>query len=116
MIAAILLAAALQTQQPADLLFSEAWACSELARQGRRGYFGDTTPQTTSEHAMWNALTRLETLPGEEADRKQVSQGYDADQRVVQEGYARDMIAGVTEDQFGQMLEACRVVFQVEIE
>lgn len=116
MIATLFLAAALQTQQPADLLFSEAWACSELARLGRETHFGATTPQTTSEHAIWNALTRLETLAGEEADRKQISQGYDAEQRVVQEGYARDMMARATGDQFGEMLETCRVIFQVVIE
>ena len=115
MIAALFLAAALQTQQPSDLLFSEAWACSEMARLGRETHFGDTTPQTTDEHAIWNALTRLEALAGEEADRKQLSQGYDDEQRAVQEGYARDMLERATGDQLGEMLETCRVVFQVAI-
>src|SRR5688500_2884486 len=78
MIAALVLAAFIQTPEPSDLLFSEAWACSALAKAGRESHFGETTPQTDSEHAIWNALTRLEQLAGEEADRKQVSQGYDA--------------------------------------
>lgn len=115
MIAALVFAAALQTPQtPSDLLFSEAWACATLARLGRETHFGNTTPQTTSEQAMWDALTRLERLAGEEADRKQVAQGYDAAQRTVQEGYARDMLEQATGDQLGEMLETCAAVFGVE--
>ena len=114
MIAALVIAAVLQTPQtPSDLLFSEAWACATLARVGRETHFGETTPQTTSEHAMWDALTRLERLANEEADRKQVSQGYDAEQRAVQEGYARDMLGRATGDQLGEMLETCASVFGV---
>lgn len=111
MIAALLLAATLQT--PADLLFSEAWTCSTLAKLGREAHFGETTPQTDSEHAMWDALTRLEMLAGEEADRKQVSQGYDAEQRTVQEGYAQDMIERQSGDDLGRMLDICANVFGV---
>lgn len=114
MIAALIFAAALQTPQaPADLLFSEAWACATLAKTGRETHFGPTTPQTTSERAMWDALTRLEQLASAEADRKQVSQGYDAEQRAVQEGYARDMLGRATGDQLGEMLETCASVFGV---
>ena len=65
---------------------------------------------------MWDALTRLERLANEEADRKQVSQGYDAEARRVQEGYARDMLGRATEDQLGEMLETCRLTFKVTIE
>lgn len=116
MIAALVLAAFIQTPEPSELLFSEAWACSALAKAGRESHFGETTPQTTSEHAIWNALTRLEQLAGEEADRKQVSQGYDDEARRVQEGYARDMLGRATEDQLGEMLETCRLAFKVTIE
>jgi hypothetical protein len=86
-----------------------------MARLGRETHFGDTTPQTTDEHAIWNALTRLETLAGEEADRKQVSLGYDDDQRAAEEGYTRNMLERATADQLGEILETCRVVFQVAI-
>ena len=114
MIAALIFAAALQTPQtPADLLFSEAWACATLAKTGRETHFGATTPQTTSEQAMWDALTRLEQLATAEADRKQVSQGYNAEQRAVQEGYAREMLGRATGDQLGQMLDICAAVFDV---
>ena len=115
MIAALIFAAALQTPQtPADLLFSEAWACATLAKVGRETHFGTTTPQTTREQAMWDALTRLERLASEEADRKQVAQGYDAAQRAEQERYARDILGQATEDQLGEMLETCAAVFGVD--
>lgn len=114
MIVALVFAAALQTPQtPSDLMFSEAWACATLAKIGRETHFGGLTPQTTNEHAMWDALTLLERRASEEADRKQVSQGYDAEQRAVQEGHARDVLAQATADQLGQMLETCASVFGV---
>ena len=117
MIAALVVAAFLQTPpEPTDLLFSEAWACSTLAKAGRESHFGDTTPQTHSERALWNALTRLEQLAAAEADRKQAAQGYDAEARRVQEGYARDMLGRASEDELGQMLEACAAAFRVTIE
>lgn len=113
MITALILAAALQTQ-PADLLFSEAWACASLAKLGRETHFGDTTPQTTSEQAMWDALTRLETLAKEEAERKALSGNFDAAKREIEERDAQGMIGRASGDELGQMLEVCAVTFGVE--
>ena len=114
MIAALFLTAALQAHQPADLLFSEAWACSTLARLGRETHFGTTTPQTTGEQAMWDALTRLETLANEEAERKAVAGSFDAAKREIEERDAQGMLERATGDQLGEMLVACARAFGVE--
>lgn len=113
MITALFLAIALQTPQTSELLFSESWTCSTLARMGRETHFGDTTPQTTSEQAMWDALTLLETRASEDAEQKAVSGAFDAEKRETEETYARDMIGRATGDQLGQMLDTCANAFGV---
>lgn len=114
MITALALAAILQTHQPADLLFSEAWACASLAKLGRETHFGDTTPQTTSEQAMWDALTQLETLAKEEAERKAVAGNFNAEKREVEERDAEGMLGRATGDQLGYILETCASTFGVQ--
>ncbi|MFC5343318.1 hypothetical protein ACETK8_07440 [Brevundimonas staleyi] len=113
MIAVLVFAAALQTSQASELLFSESWTCATLARMGRETHFGDTTPQTTSEQAMWDALTQLETRASEDAEQKAVGGAFNAEKREVEETYARNMIGRASGDQLGQMLDTCANAFGV---
>ncbi len=114
--AAVLSQATPQTMTLEDLSITEIVACSLIGWAGKKNYFGETTPATDSERAIWEALDQLETRAREEADRQMTARNYTDEHRQTEDSYARDMLGRASDDEAQQMFEACAGVFNIALD
>lgn len=115
MLAVILVAALFQSAPtPKDLSYGEVYGCNRLAKAGHdMMYEGGTSPVTTSEIAMAEALQRLVDLTTAELEPARIRDGWTADNIAGAHRAADEALANATGDQLGEVLKTCAAIFGV---
>ena len=100
-----------------DLTYGETFACAALADVGLQVLTGEgTTPVTTSEISLVNALTRLKTSAESAMEPARLRDGWDETAAETARTIAIQALGEASEDDLINALAICGTIFGVTFE